>query len=130
MGSQSHPVERGRQPEASLASSAPQGRRRSVDSQCSGRVIEPREPYPQEPLSSAFYGGRADPPQRPGGIGLAGVEEHGIGTTGFPRNLGGPTAPFRQSVALRESQTQSSLAPGRRRRAWTERTQTTRNGIA
>jgi hypothetical protein len=34
VGNQSHPVEPGQQPEANLASAAPQGRRRSVDSQC------------------------------------------------------------------------------------------------
>ena len=29
---------------------------------------------------------------RPGVVGPAGVEEHSIGTSGFPRNLGGPVA--------------------------------------
>jgi hypothetical protein len=56
VGNQSHPVEPGRQPEASLASAAPQGRRRSVDSQCSGRAIEPREQYPREPLACLVTG--------------------------------------------------------------------------
>src|SRR6202140_5451700 len=85
---------------------------------------------PARALGLLGHGGRADPPQWPGGVGLAGVEEHGISTPGFPRNLGRPAAPSRQKLAPRESQTRRPLAPGRRRRAWVKRTQPPREGIA
>jgi hypothetical protein len=49
VGNQSHPVKPSQQPEASLASWCGQPIGRSVDSQCQGRAIEPREYYPPEP---------------------------------------------------------------------------------
>jgi hypothetical protein len=47
VGSQSHPVEPGQQPEASLASWRGGPVRRSVDRQCPSRAMEPRELYPR-----------------------------------------------------------------------------------
>ena len=129
VGNQSHPVEPGRQPEARLASwqvTARAKRRQPVLKPCYGA---PRA-IPARALGLLGHGGRAEPPQWPGGIGLAGVEEHGKGTAGFPRNLGRPTAPSRQPLAG-DSQPPMFQAPGRRRRACVERrTQATREGIA
>ena len=51
--------------------------------------------------------GRVDFALSPGEVGPAGVEEHGIGTRGFPRNLRGPVVAFPQFLAW-GCQTQSS----------------------
>ena len=60
--------------------------------------------------------GRADLSYRPGSVGLAGVQEQGAGTSGFPRNLGRPAVSISLSTGLwGKCQTQSSPAPSRRR---------------
>ena len=54
---------------------------RSVDSECPGRVIEPRN-WSRGSLRLGSSGGRVAAPQRPGADDPAGVEEQGIGTGG------------------------------------------------
>jgi hypothetical protein len=63
---------------------------RSVDSECRCRVIEPRNYLSWRALVVVCAWGRAELPQWPGSVGLAGVQEQGAGTKGFPGNLGGP----------------------------------------
>jgi hypothetical protein len=66
---------------------------RSVDSECLGRAIEPRDCHTRGQPSVWYVGGPRPTTVRPGGSGPAGVGEHGIGTGGFPRNLGRPATP-------------------------------------
>jgi hypothetical protein len=88
---------------------------RSVDSESQGRAIEPRK-YSCGCLRRGHSGGRAAAPQWPGACGPAGVEEQGIGTLGFPRNLGGPI--FSSSSRIGTGWPIPTLqAPSRRRRA-------------
>jgi hypothetical protein len=63
---------------------------RSVDSECAGRVIEPRNDRFARADSFKTLEGRMISPQWLGDIHLAGVGEQGMYTLGFPRNLGGP----------------------------------------
>jgi hypothetical protein len=95
---------------------------RSVDSECSGPAIEPRNCLLVGALVVVISGGHAAPPQRPGGSGPAGVEEQGIGIPGFPRNLRDPivSRSITVGVGLPSPKPQ---APGRRRAVWERRTQ-------
>src|SRR5215470_6259270 len=58
-------------------------------------------------LRGCQHGGRVDFALSPGEVGPAGVEEHGICTGGFPRNLRDPVVAFPQFLAW-GCQTQSS----------------------
>lgn len=88
MGIQFHPRKPGQRSEASLASRAGQPAWRSVDSECAGRVIEPRK------LLSR--GGRWRTNARrqhrrivmARSVGSTGVKEQGAHALGSPRNLG------------------------------------------
>ena len=84
---------------------------RSVDSACQGRVIEPRNHRSAGSLRCFHDGGRAGPLRRPDVTGPAGVGDQGVGTSGFPRNLGGPVVSIpKAGVGLPDRKTPGSRA--------------------
>jgi hypothetical protein len=128
VGKQSHPVEPGRQPEASLAWAGvtrTAKRRQPGPRPCYGapRVLPAASPRLGQ------HGGRVGTPQRPGVSGPAGVEEHGIGPPGFSRNLGRPVHSYSSAIGSGGCQTAKLLAPDRRRVGAEGRTQTHGEGI-
>ena len=84
---------------------------RSVDSQCQGRVIEPRKLLVGA-LVLVRRGGRADTSQWPGVSGPAGVGEQGQGTSGVPGNLGDPSVSTVYSGSGTGTPTPRSPRPG------------------
>src|SRR5437870_1151811 len=54
--------------------------------------MEPRDLFTRGSPRLGRHGGHAEPLYGPGGFGPAGVEEHGIGAAGFPRNLVRPAS--------------------------------------
>ena len=72
---------------------------RSVDSECRSYVIQPRKAPQCGSLRRVASGGRVGVPLWPGCVDPTGVQEHGIDTTGFSRNLGDPAVPPPQTLA-------------------------------
>jgi len=89
VGNQSHPVKVSHQPEASLASSSVMAAR-SVDSECKGRVIEPRNLYYCQSPRYSYMRGQYRPAVGLGRCGMAGVYEHDKCTLGLCWKLGYP----------------------------------------
>ena len=84
---------------------------RSVDSQCQGRVIEPRKLLVGA-LVLVRRGGHADPSQSPDVVGPAGVGEQGQGTSGVSGNLGDPSVSTAYSGSVTGTTTPRSPRPG------------------
>jgi len=84
---------------------------RSVDSECQGRVIEPRKLIAGA-LALVKRGGHADTSQGPDVFGPAGVGEQGQGTSGAPGNLGDPSVSTDKSGSGTGTSTPRSPPPG------------------
>jgi len=64
---------------------------RSVDSECAGRVIEPRKTCSVAIADAVLVAeGSIPEPKHGQALGFAGVKERGTYARGWPRNLGGP----------------------------------------
>jgi len=64
---------------------------RSVDSECAGRVMEPRNSKNVARADAVLEAEGSTPEPKHGqALGSAGVKERGTCTRGWPRNLGGP----------------------------------------
>ncbi len=84
---------------------------RSVDSQCQGRVIEPRKLIVGV-LALVSRGDHADTSQWPDVFGPAGVGEQGQGTSGVSGNLGDPSVSTDKSGSGTGSSTPRCPRPG------------------